>query len=409
MKNIHLIATDKPSRLHLGKSGLVLCDLVFNPTTINSQNIYITNSEKPKARDWVLGDFPDNPIGKVISKYGQEFTAQSLNGDKYGLAEYDSNKIILTDDKDLIKDGVQAIDDEFLEWFVKNPSCEEVEVIKNYLSNNGQWKDVLLPSEWEIDTKIKYKIIIPREKPKQYPIGGYTPGFYSCTCVTCKEDFQGHKRATQCEHCAIKMTQKEPKPINNCPKCGLDLVEREGCKPVCTRIDCGGIILSNETLKEWALKEEPKQEDRKICKCKRAYENPLSEICSLCWNELYPNEKDEIKEEDLLEPKQEEYICPHPELKRNYDENGCYKCWKCGKILVEHNNFIEQETLEEVAERIVRDAGIPYDFSEELLEIAKWQAERMYSEKDMIAIVEKSRETGLTAEFLLLTEQFKKK
>jgi len=98
---------------------------------------------------------------------------------------------------------------------------------------------------------------------------------------------------------------EKPKLMNNCPKCGLDLVEREGCKPVCTKIDCRGIILSNKTLKEWVLKEEPKQKNRKICKCKRAYENPLSEICSLCWNEIYPNEKDEIKEEDLLEPKQE--------------------------------------------------------------------------------------------------------
>jgi hypothetical protein len=35
------------------------------------------------------------------------------------------------------------------------------------------------------------------------------------------------------------------------------------------------------------------------------------------------------------------------------------------------------------------------------------EVEKMYSEEDMIAIVEKSRETGLTAEFLLLTEQFK--
>jgi hypothetical protein len=40
---------------------------------------------------------------------------------------------------------------------------------------------------------------------------------------------------------------------------------------------------------------------------------------------------------------------------------------------------------------------------------AKWQQERMYSEEEVIAIVEKSRETGLTAEYLLLTEQFKKK
>jgi hypothetical protein len=37
------------------------------------------------------------------------------------------------------------------------------------------------------------------------------------------------------------------------------------------------------------------------------------------------------------------------------------------------------------------------------------QQERMYSEEEVIAIVEKSRETGLTAEYLLLTEQFKKK
>ena len=40
---------------------------------------------------------------------------------------------------------------------------------------------------------------------------------------------------------------------------------------------------------------------------------------------------------------------------------------------------------------------------------AKWQQERMYSDEEVIKIVEKSRETGLTAEFLLLTEQFKKK
>jgi hypothetical protein len=43
------------------------------------------------------------------------------------------------------------------------------------------------------------------------------------------------------------------------------------------------------------------------------------------------------------------------------------------------------------------------------LEGANYVAERMYSEEEVIKIVEKSRETGLTAEYLLLTEQFKKK
>jgi uncharacterized Zn finger protein (UPF0148 family) len=59
----------------------------------------------------------------------------------------------------------------------------------------------------------------------------------------------------------ISIPQEEPKLTNNCPKCGMDLVEREGSKPICTRIYCGGIILSNETLKEFAAKnqEEAKQ------------------------------------------------------------------------------------------------------------------------------------------------------
>ena len=35
-------------------------------------------------------------------------------------------KIILTTDQSL--NGVQAIGDTFLEWFVKNPSCEKIEV-----------------------------------------------------------------------------------------------------------------------------------------------------------------------------------------------------------------------------------------------------------------------------------------
>jgi hypothetical protein len=46
---------------------------------------------------------------------------------------------------------------------------------------------------------------------------------------------------------------------------------------------------------------------------------------------------------------------------------------------------------------------------QQALEMEKQQKEKVYSEEEVIAIVEKSRETGLTAEYLLLTEQFKKK
>jgi hypothetical protein len=42
---------------------------------------------------------------------------------------------------------------------------------------------------------------------EEYPIGGYAPGYYINNCVTCKEQFMGDKRATQCEPCAIEMVK----------------------------------------------------------------------------------------------------------------------------------------------------------------------------------------------------------
>ena len=75
---------------------------------------------------------------------------------------------------------------------------------------------------------------------------------------------------------------------------------------------------------------------------------------------------------------------------------------------------MKNETLEELgrfAERKYLERLNNYencDFSDGVIEGAKWQQQRMYSEEEVIAIVEKSRETGLTAEYLLLTEKFKK-
>jgi hypothetical protein len=64
----------------------------------------------------------------------------------------------MTTDQDLIADGVQAVDDEFLEWFVKNPSCESVEVDRNL--------------NYPLDKSWEYKLrIIPQEEPKQEEAG----------------------------------------------------------------------------------------------------------------------------------------------------------------------------------------------------------------------------------------------
>lgn len=193
MKNLHLIPTDKPSKLHLGHLGLVLCGFNYGLNTINGQHLYITSDEEIKEGDWVIAieGIWKNTITKIT---GTPITDVWM-------------KIILTTDPDLL--GVQSIDNEFLEWFVKNPSCEWVEYIVEYKDGYGNWyrydKEFWDKNSDKPIFSTRYKIIIPQEEPKQYPIGGYAPGYYSCTCVTCKTEFMGDKRAVQCEPCAIEM------------------------------------------------------------------------------------------------------------------------------------------------------------------------------------------------------------
>jgi hypothetical protein len=143
MKNIHILPTDKPSRLvYLTKKGKeVYKDLrLFDkpmPIILDSenQNIYITNDEEIKEGDWFYS--VRELIEKAIINYPK--------GENFG-------KIILTSDQELIKDGVQAIDDEFLEWFVKNQSCKFVDV----------YNDKSVGYDYD-----HYSIIIPKEAPKK--------------------------------------------------------------------------------------------------------------------------------------------------------------------------------------------------------------------------------------------------
>lgn len=128
----------------------------------------------------------------------------------YLKTEVGCKKIILTTDKDLIDDNVQALTNTFLEWFVKNPNCEYVKLdfVSRCISCGSSVKSSC-DYAYKCNPQIFYKIITMKEESKQYPIGGCAPGFYSYTCVTCKKQFQGDKRAVQCEPCAIEMTKEE--------------------------------------------------------------------------------------------------------------------------------------------------------------------------------------------------------
>jgi hypothetical protein len=140
-KNIHVLQTDKPSRLLRKGKELLLVEIpkvyTFFGNTV-SVNIYITNDDKIKEGDFVYCNY-SNTVHK-----------------DYQMSKSCCKKIILTTDLDLIKD-VQCIDDEFLEWFVKNPSCdvETKHVIKDVDNQDAYGYDV------------NYYKIITIEEPKQ--------------------------------------------------------------------------------------------------------------------------------------------------------------------------------------------------------------------------------------------------
>ncbi len=201
MKNIHILPTDKPSilaslpcgTLEYSKTGQLFKEtLDWKP-----QNIYITSDEEIKEGDWRL-DIRNSNVYKS-NKADSELYDNSFR-----------KKIILTTDQDLIKDGVQAIDDEFLEWFVKNPSCEFVQT-KNYHGIKTSIAEISAVSgndnyNWKgIGDNRDYKIIIPKEEPDYtallQPVG---------TKQECKGSFKDcFKPLDECVCDTIKQQQKK--------------------------------------------------------------------------------------------------------------------------------------------------------------------------------------------------------
>jgi hypothetical protein len=175
MKNIHILPTSKPSRLFKFANELHLDTIPKD--YYKKYNIYITSNEEIKEEDWFYNIISLKPEPFKACENGNGY----VNCNKYSHNRIDCKKIILTTDQDLIKNGVQAIDDEFLEWFVKNPSCERVELtdsktVKKHIWDGTNDGEII----WEKE------IIIPQEEPKQeMPI---INGSYGCIIETNKQE-----------------------------------------------------------------------------------------------------------------------------------------------------------------------------------------------------------------------------
>jgi hypothetical protein len=171
MKNIHLLQTDKASRVLYNSTLKSFCiqkeidGMFINDGKVSGadfwglekalnnrfqpQNIYITNDEHPKPNNFYF-DFENQKVKKCETGYYNK----------------GSKKIILTTDQDLIKDGVQEIDDEFLEWFVKNPSCEEVEVDNRPKISSSE----RMYSEEDMNQYADYVLMCSAEKTFKLPL-----------------------------------------------------------------------------------------------------------------------------------------------------------------------------------------------------------------------------------------------
>jgi hypothetical protein len=263
MKNIHVLPTDKPSRLHI----TYRLDLYPNRVSrkpqglCKNQHIYITSNEEIKEGDYGI-------IGEVIMNYSQMHKMWNMPQGK---------KIILTTDQDLIKDGVQAIDDEFLEWFVKNPSREYV----NFTSHGN-----------EKGTK-DYELIIPKKVPNQTDEKGrpmtYWGGLAETNQENCCTPAGQIKRYVDCKGCDRKPNQETLEEVE-CNNCGylMSLTEDESVY-ACYNSECTSCYEEYE--------EEPKQElEKELFELEQELDIPSS----MRWHNSKPNQ--EPLEEDLKFP-----------------------------------------------------------------------------------------------------------
>jgi hypothetical protein len=188
MKNIHVLPTDRPSKLRYFDGKIELMYLIPKKSDIKFQNIYITSDEDIKEGDWIIHNVEVYKVTKSKESY---ISVEGLN--HIDIRTDLCKKIILTTDQDLIKDGVQAIDDEFLEWFVKNPSCEGVEIKCNYDT------DLRIVNGKNLGY---YYITIPQQEPNPFELPKALPDEVFYESLEAKQTVQEHEQ--QCLDVALE-------------------------------------------------------------------------------------------------------------------------------------------------------------------------------------------------------------
>jgi hypothetical protein len=158
-KNIFVKATTEPSQVYLIKEKNTLGLTSKNPESMehygsgtHNQHVYITNKESYAKGDWCI-EIETEEVFKVEEV--KEFSGIVRSATDTFV--YDACvKIVLATDLKLVADGIKEINSDFLEWLVKNSSCDSVEV-ETYCPNdcNGCVEKC----------KNSFYKIIPKEEP----------------------------------------------------------------------------------------------------------------------------------------------------------------------------------------------------------------------------------------------------
>jgi hypothetical protein len=227
-KNVHLIRTDGPSRLgRFVDTGNLFLRVPNDLPRGENVNMYITVDEEIKLNDYITD-------GYKVWKWKDD---SSLLGRK---------KVVLSDDPTLLDSGVQAIPNDFLEWFVKNSDCEEVEV-KHF--GNCCGNQLIAECINCKNYNPVYKIILPKEEPKQE----FTTVNGSSGCTITVTDEIG-KPIPYCGGL------EEPKPHSFCEtpeeKCTMNYCNENGCQNRERQLTDLEIAIRLEEIE----REEPKQE-----------------------------------------------------------------------------------------------------------------------------------------------------
>jgi hypothetical protein len=157
------------------------------------ENIYVSSDEEIKEGDYVTN-------GKYVSQAINEWWTKFYIGNPELKSDY--WKIVLTTDQNLIKDGVQSIDDDYVEWL----SCEYVLLENKYIQ---------------------------------------------------KKEFTGDKRAVQCEPCAIKMIQEEPLNLDKLESQLDNALSKETKESLTNSLDSKRNKETLEEAAEWFSDDEP--------------------------------------------------------------------------------------------------------------------------------------------------------